>query len=193
MPRPINERMKIFADEYLTGAHTGQAFNGYAAARHAKYPEQYASRLLKHPGIAEYIKERLEEHHMSANEVLKRFTDIARAKVGNVVTTKQLPNGQKALDIDPDKVLEFRDMIRDFGFDANGNPKVSFHDSHAALRDIARVLGMMKDGLEVSGPGGGPVEMRVVFVDPDDELEAPEPDPEPEYEGDPELENYDPT
>lgn len=169
MPRPINEKMRRFADEWLTGEHTGKAFNGVAAYKHAGYaiqdqnPSGNPSKLLRHPGVQEYIRKRLEEHAMSAQEVLFRFTEIARSQVGDVVA-KDINN---RLTIDPDKVLENQRFIRNFGFDSNGNPKIEFHDSLEALKQIARVLGMLKDGLEVTGTGGGPVKLQVEFVDPD--------------------------
>jgi len=159
--------MQLFADEWLTGAHTGKRFNGVKAYEYAGYkldvvnPSANPSKLLRHPDVAEYIRKRMDEYAMSAEEVLLRFTAIARSEVGDVV--KIGPNGH--LMIDPEAVLENKEFIKSFGFDSNGNPKVEFHDALAALRDIARIKGQFKDGLELSGAGGAPVTMQVVFVD----------------------------
>lgn len=171
----MNHRMKLFADEWLTGAHTGKQFNGRAAYEYAGYslpasnPSANASKLLRHPDVQEYIKQRMDEHAMSATEVLLRFTEIARAEIGDVVTVETRPDGKPMLVIDPEKVAENKRFIKQVGFDSNGNPKIEFHDSMAALRDIARVRGMLKDGIELSGPGGSavPVAMSVQFVDAD--------------------------
>src|SRR5690606_38381780 len=104
---------------------------------------------------------------MSAEEVLSRFSDIARAQVGDILTQ----NHSGSLVIDPEEVLKLRHVVKSFTYDSNGNPKIEFYDAHQALRDIARVRGIMKDGLEVSGPGGGavPVSMTVQFVRPNGE------------------------
>ena len=165
----IKPKQQAFADEYLTGEKSGKAFNGFAAARAVGYPEQYASRLLRHPAVTAYIKEKLDLISMSTTEILMRFSDIARGEVGEVVTLRTLDNGAQVLDIDPVKVVEKRRLIKGFSFDSNGNPKVEFHDPMDALKQVARIRGMLKDGLEVSGPGGGavPVAMQVHFVMPD--------------------------
>lgn len=189
MAKPITARMQAFADEWLTGRVSGKRFNNIEAARVAGYnvdgpnPSQQGTRLLRHPAVKAYIDKRMRENSMSAAEVLARFTEIARAQVGDIVKI----NEHGRLDIDAEKVIEYKQYIKNFGFDANGVPKIEFYDAHQALRDIARVLGMMKDGLEVSGPGGGsvPVAMTVQFVNPDGSTttvapEAPEEEEETE-------------
>ena len=171
-------RMKVFADEWLTGAETGKQFHGLAAYKHAGYtisesqPYANASKLLRHPEVQEYIKKRMDEFAMSAEEALLRFTAIARSEVGSVV--KKGPTG--ALIIDSDAVLENKAFISKFGFDSNGYPKIEFHDALQALRDIARVRGMMKDGLELTGAGGAAV-LQVQFVDPAGETFHPAGEP----------------
>lgn len=162
-------KQQAFADEWLTGAATGKQFNARAAAEHAGYtltetnPYSTGSKLLRHPEVKAYIDKAMKSQSMSAMEVLGRFTEIARAEIGDVVTKDDVTGRLK---IDPDAVIENKKFIKAFGFDSNGNPKIDFHDTMQALRDIARVLGMMKDGLEVSGPGGGavPVAVQVQFV-----------------------------
>lgn len=174
--RPIKPSMKLFADEWLTGVATGKQFHGRAAYEHAGYtisevnPFANASKLLRHPKVKAYIEERMDEHAMSATEVLLRFTAIARSEVGDVV---KISPDEKRLEIDPKAVLENRQFIKAFGFDSNGNPKIEFHDALQALRDIAKVRGMLKDGLELSGPGGSAVTMQVIFVNPEGETFHP--------------------
>jgi hypothetical protein len=177
--RQLTPKMIKFADEYISGANLGKPFNAKAAAQWAGYttnasnPYQYASRVLKHPLVQEYIRKQLDALSMSAAEVLMRFTEIARSEAGSVVKV----NAHGRLEIDNAAILANQKFIKQFGFDSNGNPKVEFHDAHAALRDIARVRGMLKDGLEVSGPGGGPVSvaMTVNFVSPSGNPDYPNP------------------
>lgn len=172
----MNPRYKIFADEWLTGEHTGKPFHATRSYEYAGYalspsnPGANASKLLRHPDVQAYIKQRMDEHAMSATEVLLRFTSIARSEVGDVVVKD--PVSQRLV-IDPDAVIANKSFIKSFGFDSNGNPKIEFHDAVAALQNIARVRGMLKDGLEISGPGGGAVNMKIQFVDPKGETFHP--------------------
>jgi hypothetical protein len=178
---PLSLRMKAFADEYLTGEHTGRPYDGKASAIHAGYnphdsqPYNTAHRLLRHPAVKAYINKRLDEQSMSGNEIIARITDIARAEPGNVV--KAHPANPDRLIIDADEVLRNRRFIKHFGFDSNGNPKIEFHDAHVALRDLARVRGLLKEGLEVSGPNGGPIptSLTVHFIAPNGEALQPQP------------------
>jgi len=165
----MTPRMKIFADEWLTGTGTGKRFNATAAYEYAGYqlppsnPGANASKMLRHPEVNAYIKKQLDEHAMGATEVLLRFSDVARFDVGDVV--RQNPNSQR-LEIDPTKVLEYKRFVKSFGLDSNGEYKIEFHDPMAALRDITRILGMVKDGLDIH-TGGGAATLTVNFVDAD--------------------------
>jgi hypothetical protein len=169
--------MQLFADEYLTGSATGKQFNAKAAAIHAGYSEhsahQIGPKLLKHPGVSQYLKQYFAEHTMSAQEVLHRFTNIARNNAGDILELS--PAGH--LTINHNQVILQKQFIKSFTYDSNGNPKIEFHDAHAALRDIAKVLGMLTDNVTLSAPGGGPVPvtMTVQFIRPDGSVTTPVP------------------
>lgn len=168
-------KMQAFADEWLTGAVSKRQFYAVGALKAAGYatngknPGQMAYKLLKHPAIKEYINKHLEAIAMSSHEIMARFSDIARCEPGDILELKQGPNGQPNVVIDPLQVVINKRYIKSFTYDSNGNPKIEFHDPVAALQQMARMRGMLKDGLELSGPGGGavPVEMTVRFVRPD--------------------------
>ncbi len=165
----IHPRMKLFADEWLSGAETGKRFNGTAAYAFAGYsvpPSNAgtnASKLLRHPEVAAYIAGQMEEHSMQATEIMLRFTDIARAQVGECVVLDE--NDQ--LQLDHKKVVELSHLIKSYGVDSNGHPKIEFHDSVDALKQLTRIQGMFKDSMELGGHGGGNMRLVVEFVDPD--------------------------
>lgn len=165
----LRQRHKLFADEWLTGDATGKPFNGRAAYEFAGYvicdanPSGNASKLLRHPQVKAYIDERLQEHSMDATEIMLRFTDIARSNIGDILV--MAPNGN--VTVDEKALLKNKHFVKSFGYDSNGNPKIEFHDPVAALRDLARVHSMFHDSLEVGGPGGIPLSVRVEFVMPD--------------------------
>jgi hypothetical protein len=172
MAQPIYDlhpKHKAFADEWLTGAASGRPFHLPSAYAHAGYtvdknqPSANPSKLLRHPKVQKYIKKRMEEFSMTPMEVLARFTQIARGQFGDVL--KIGPTG--AISVDKDAVMQNRHLIKSFGFDNNGEMKMDFHDPVDALKQITRILGMNKDGLEVTGAGGGPVVTQVQFINPD--------------------------
>lgn len=76
----LNERQKLFVDEYLID------LNATAAAKRAGYSEKTAYRtgadLLKKPQIQEMVKKRLDEKHdkliMKQDEVLQRLSAAGR-------------------------------------------------------------------------------------------------------------------
>ena len=161
----------IFADEYLTGEATGRRFHGPSAYVHAGYklnkknPTAHPSDMLAKPRVKAYISRRMMEASMGAQEVLARFTDIARSEFGEVLELN--PNTQ-TLKINYEKVLKFRRHIKNFTYDGNGQPKLEFHDPMQALMQIARILGLNKDHTQLTL--GGTAKLEVVFKNPDGTL-----------------------
>lgn len=96
-PSELTPQMFAFINYYLI------LFNGTEAARLAGYTgddaalASTASRLLNHPKVAREIDARLTRHAMSANEVLARYTQMARGDIADVV------NGVGATDLDEAK------------------------------------------------------------------------------------------
>src|SRR5690349_11119222 len=96
-PTELTPQMFAFINYYLI------LFNGTEAARLAGYTGDdatlaaTASRLLSNDKIAREIDARLTKHAMSANEVLARYTQIARGDIADVV------NGVGATDLDEAK------------------------------------------------------------------------------------------
>lgn len=162
----MNARHQRFVELYCTD------FNATKAALGAGYSERRAhvtgSELLKRPDVAEAVQARLSEMSMGPDEVLKRLTDIARLDVGEVVHVDP-KTGEIKLDLEG--LAKNKRFLNEFGYDSNGLPKLKFHDSLSALRDLGRAHKLFTDRQELSGPNGGaiPVEMKVVFVDAENE------------------------
>ena len=72
-------KQAFFCEYYL------QTYNGTKAARLAGYahPVVEGSRLLGNANIRKYLDKRFAERTMTANEVLDRLTNIARADIGD--------------------------------------------------------------------------------------------------------------
>ena len=96
-PTELSPQMFQFVNYYMI------LMNGTEAARLAGYQGDdatlavTASRLLSHANVAREIDRRLTQHAMSANEVLARYTAIARGDIADVV------NGVGATDLDEAK------------------------------------------------------------------------------------------
>jgi phage terminase small subunit len=150
-----NTRHKIFVEEYCTGGSTGKAFNAFRAAEHAGYanPGATGGQLLKRADVKAAIAARLDELSMTSEEIVKRLTDIARNEVGEIYEVNDL--GQ--IRLNPAQLRAAQRHMKSYKIDSNGNQVIEFHDSHAALRDLAKARGIFKEGREISGPGGGPI------------------------------------
>jgi phage terminase small subunit len=78
--KPLTRKQQVFVNEYLI------CFNGAEAARRAGYSEKsartIAADLLAETNISEQIQARLSEVHMSADEAIKRLSDMARGDIG---------------------------------------------------------------------------------------------------------------
>jgi hypothetical protein len=186
---PLTQKMKVFADEYISGAVSGKPYNANAALKVAKYGERcqnsYGSRLLRHPSVQAYIEKRLNENSISAAEIVSRWSDIARFNVGEVV--KLDPTGTHVV-FDPKEIIKNRTFIKSFGTDSNGNPKIEFHDPTVALQQLTRIRGLTGESGGLMGGGGAPVTVVVVFVNPDGgqvgpvPQQLPPPEPEEDWE-----------
>jgi phage terminase small subunit len=77
--KPLTAKQEAFVAHYL------RTWNATESARAAGYPERSARQIgsenLSKPGIQAAIRERLNELHMSADEVLSRVTAIARGSL----------------------------------------------------------------------------------------------------------------
>lgn len=81
----LTNKQKAFIEHYL------ETWNATEAARRAGYKGNdntlgvVGFENLRKPKIAEFIKKRLSEKVMSADEVLSRFSDVARSDIGDLV------------------------------------------------------------------------------------------------------------
>jgi phage terminase small subunit len=82
-PKKLTRKQRVFIDEYL------KCWNAAESARRAGYSEKTAYSVgwenLRKPEISEAIKSRLDEVHMSADEVLKLLADMARGDMGDFI------------------------------------------------------------------------------------------------------------
>ena len=131
----LSPKHQIFVNEYL------KCWNASAAARSAGYSEKTAyssgQRLLKDVEISAAINERVAESTMSANEVLVRLTEIARANIYDFVNEDGIQ--WKA-------IKEKGHLVKSITPTHDGT-KLEVHDQLQALLSVGKHLRLFSDFL----------------------------------------------
>lgn len=135
----LTDKRQVFIEEYLA------TWNATEAARRAGYafPNVEGSKLLVIPSIREEIDRRITEKVMTANEVLVRLGEQARAEQTQFLTSagvdlESLISAGKGHLVKGIKRTQFGD-------------NVEFYDAQAALVHLGKHLGLFTDKVEHSG------------------------------------------
>ena len=146
----MNIKQQAFVEEYL------RCWNATEAARLVgyKYPNRQGPRLLVNVGIKEKIQQRINEIAMSANEVLLRLAEQARADISDFVCE----DGS----IDWDKVRENGRTIRKITHRKDEHSVIELYSSQRSLELLGKSHGLFSDRLEISG---GPDPIRIEGID----------------------------
>jgi len=123
-------------------------WNATAAAKRAGYSEKTAysqgQRLLKHVEVKAAIDERIRQLTMSADEVLLRLAQHARADLSDVVDDDKTLNWKRAREAGKTHLIKTL-SVTDKG------ERVQLHDPQRALELIGRAQGLFIDKVEHSG------------------------------------------
>ena len=151
----LTAKRRRWADEYLVD------FNGSAAAVRSGYSrktsKQIASKLKKDPAVAKYIAERLEgmsrDAGVSTERVLRELAIRAFYDPGELATwtgrTVSLRDSEK---LSP----EARSLVARIG-ETQFGVTVTFADRDASLGQLVKILGMITEKREHTGPDGEPL------------------------------------
>jgi hypothetical protein len=151
----MTDREKMWFDEYL------KCWDATESARRASYkwPNKIGPRLKSK--FSDKIKSHLEQHHMTAEEVLKRLADQARGNmarfvhVSNSDDVKAL-NGEAAII----KKLKRRKYIPKDG-DPYEDMEIELYDAQSALQLIGKHHGLFDAGTSEDNP----LVMKVIGLD----------------------------
>ena len=138
----LNDKQIAFVEAYL------RLWNATAAAKEAAYshPGQQGERLLKKVEIADYIKARLREASLSADEVLMRLSEQARVNISDFVKEGTEPvydkegnllGERQVVEIDWNAVKKRGHLIRSIT-NTRAGPKLELHDAQSALITIGK-------------------------------------------------------
>lgn len=164
--KTLNARQKAFVREYLVDNNAAQA--AIRAGYSAKAASQTGSRLMADVKIKAAIDHELSKLASEATDrrerILRELERIAFATPADVA--KWGPNGVVLLESDtltPDQLAAVASVS---SRETKDSLSYSFkmHDKLGALMALAKLLGLMVDKSEVSGPDGGP--LKVMPVDP---------------------------
>jgi phage terminase small subunit len=142
-------------------AYVGKAFfNATKAAKLAGYPETAAYAVgaenLKKPQIKAEVDRLLSERSMGADEVLQRLGQVARNEAAQFIDPVY-----RSIDLQGLKDAGLIHLVKGIKQTAHGT-EIVLMDPQSALELLARHHGLMKDKVEVSGPGGGPLALNLL-------------------------------
>lgn len=140
----LTNKRQVFVEEYL------KCWNASEAARRAQYasPGSEGHRLLKNAEISDEIQRRVDEQAMSANEVLIRLAEQARADIADFV---DVWDGGFKINIEKALAAGKGHLIRKIGFNQYGKPEIELHNQQSALQLLGKVHGLFTDKVEQSG------------------------------------------
>jgi phage terminase small subunit len=148
----LSKKQQAFIDEYFLCG-----MNATEAARRAGYSDHLlntnASKLLQNTTISQEIDRRLKEKQLSADEVLARLSDMARADMRDFIKPIDVGNDRIVMLVDLGKALAEgkSHLIKKVKYNAQGGLEIELHDSQAALEKVGRHYALFTDKVEHSG------------------------------------------
>lgn len=187
-PKELTRKQNEFIDAYLTGA---SRFDATKAAKAAGYSDRTAYAIgwenLRKPEIKAEIERRLDEVKLSKGAVLAGLADIANGDLADFMEITPMGWNVSLLLHD-----ENGELIRDEYGKPIRNPKtklikkikqkvttingkdgedkeiieteLELYSAQDAYRDMGKHYGLLKDSVEVTGAGGGPVETTITHI-----------------------------
>jgi len=160
----LTNKQRIFVEEYL------KCWNATAAARAAGYsfPNVEGSKNLRKPSIEAEIRQRINEHVMSADEVLVRTADIARGDLSAWIDAdgtfdlEGMKEAGKGHLLKKYKVLRRRLTTKDGDDIETITTEIELYPADAAHDRLFRVLGQYNDKLAVDMQAQVATEIEIV-------------------------------
>jgi phage terminase small subunit len=172
----LSKKHQAFVNEYfLCGLNATEAYSRAYPGASRETARRNGSALLTNTDISEEVERRLKERQLSADEVLARLSDMAKADMRDFIKPIDVGNDRIVMLVDLGKALAEgkTHLIKKVKYNAQGGLEIELHDSQAALEKVGRHYGLFKDLQEVTGPGGGPITFKEVVVElPPDESMA---------------------
>ena len=167
----LTNKQRIFVEEYL------RCWNATAAARVAGYafPNVEGPKNLVKPCIADEIRQRIDEHAMSADEALALTAKIARGDLTEFITPDQEIDIEKMRADGKGHLLKKFKRTRRVITTKHGDEietitiEAELYPADAAQDRILRHHGSYIERHEISGKDGAPLIQRVEVIAPTDD------------------------
>lgn len=143
---PLTDKQWVFVENYLTCWNATQA--AITAGYSRKSARQIGAQNLSKLNVAHAIKERMAEHHLTADEVLARLAEHARGSMENFLDPDSLSiDLRKAQQADKLKLIKKVKYTVTHGKDDFMSETVEFelYDAQAALVHIGKHLNLFTD------------------------------------------------
>lgn len=156
----LSPRHRAFVAHYITNG-----FNATKAYISAGYAEtgaaQNACRLIRNDKVAAALKLALADALMGADELRARISDDAKASMDAFLSV----DAEGALSLDWPRAaasgaLRYIKRLKLKPTDSGQEVSFELIDRQRAQDQLARCLGLYSDRVELSGPGGAPIETR---------------------------------
>lgn len=175
----LTPRQRAFIVEFLKDRNGTQA--AIRAGFAPKSAAVAASRLLRHAKVKAFLAARVakverEAMEVSAERTLLELARLAYVDPGQFYDEKGHLRLVHDIPEDARRALHGMETFEEFeGFGeertkAGDVRKVRWHDKRAALADLAKIQGLLREKVEVGGPNGGPlvVEIRDLAKEPEE-------------------------
>lgn len=163
----------VFVAEYLVDLDGPRA--AIAAGFSEKSAASKAGCLLCEPEVKAKVREGLEERkqacQLKAATVLNELGLLGFSSMGDFMSTDK--DGDPYLDLSaatPEMLRTIKEFETDEYLEGRGENarqmkkvKIKLHDKIGPLRDIAKYLKLITDKMELTGPGGAPLQIAVTF------------------------------
>lgn len=156
----LTDKQRQFCRHYV--ANGG---NASKAAKDAGYsnPDKVAYRVLANDKVQRYLADFVERNSMTAGEVLYRLSEVGRGSFADFVSFESNDKGEETGDVQLDLVKAKNagklGLIKELGFDKNGELKIKLHDAVKALQLLGQYHGLFSQSIKLEelrqGQGGG--------------------------------------
>jgi phage terminase small subunit len=162
----LSEREWLFCEQFAVDLNATEAAvrAGYGKTR--KRAKEQASKLRRNPRIAAAISRLVAERAgVTQTTLLTELGAIARSRVTDVLGLKDGDLIVKDLSELTDEQLGAIEAIEEvLGPDGAKTLKIKFHDKLGAIALLMKALGMNKSRVELSGPGGAPIQVETTHA-----------------------------
>lgn len=170
----LTVKQRTFVDEYLVSLDPGRA--AIAAGYSSAQAKNTGNRLLGKPFIARVVGTAMELRNrrtgITQDMIVTELAKMAFSNVGDYYTVGG--NGAAYMNLEgatrsqlaPVKKIKTREVKEGRGDSARDIEIVEFelYDKMAALKLLGQHIGMFSDKLEITGSGGGPIQIEKIEV-----------------------------